>query len=399
MFTAAVVALANSMSGFPGAIFEVDILINDIDKGWEPEGFPEYLQNNASTYANVIGVSFIQPSDLLNTTYDLRPKVGAAIRLLRKQGVAVQLLVGGELSAGWSALASNPTKGAAKALELMKKYSLGIEVDDEAGGDPAGLVKFIQLCYKSKPKGTYISMDVGGTPNGVQKAIIAGAIDSIDWVNLMVSAPAYDQENSVRFGHNDGIPYDKITVAYYAGTWVDNCNTIGKGPGSLGAGLELFHKHGLKGLSVWAVMKGGSYANCKNTSAPGFAATLAALRMPTPAPAPGAPTPSSGPPVCKSISPSAKDSWCQKNCNSQPAYCPKNLCKCGPPAPAPAAPTPPPAPTPKPLPTPAPKPTPQPVPTPGPSPTPSPASCKQRFQVCSTTPCCSGMTCKANQCQ
>ena len=70
-------------------------------------------------------------------------------------------------------------------------------------------------------------MDVAGTPTGVQRGVIAGAIQWLDWVNSMVSAPAYDQGNSVHYSHVDGVPYDKITVAYYAGTWVNNCNAIG----------------------------------------------------------------------------------------------------------------------------------------------------------------------------
>jgi hypothetical protein len=376
------VSNTSNASGFPGPIFEVDMLINDIDKGYEPEGFPEYLQKNASAYTNVAGVSFIQPSDLMNAKYDLPAKVGSAILSMRKQGVAVQLLVGGELSAGWSNLASNPETAAANAIALMHKYGCGIEVDDEAGGSGSGLVKFVQLCHAGKPDGAYISMDVGGTPNGIQKAIIAGAIDSLDWVNLMVSQPSYDQGNSVTFGHADGIPYNKMLVAYYAGTWVDNCNTIGSGPGSIGAGLKLFHKYGLKGLSIWAVMKGGSYNNCKTADAPGFAAALAALRAPTPAPAPTPPTPPTpapGPQQCHSISPSASDAWCQKNCNAAIPYCPSNLCVCGG------------VPTPKPAPTPAPAP---PTPSPGP-----PTPCQHAWQVCSTVPCCPGLSCKSNQCQ
>merc|ERR1719165_11 len=86
-----------------------------------------------------------------------------------------------------------------------------------------------------------------------------------------------------------------MTVAYYAGTWVDNCNSIGSGAGSLGAGLDLYNKYGLKGLSIWAV-GGASYSNCKTTDAPGFAQTLAKLTgsppvPPSPPRPPGPPTP------------------------------------------------------------------------------------------------------------
>lgn len=145
---------------------------------------------------------------------------------------------------------------------------------------------------------------------------------------LQVSAPAYDQTNSVNFAHIDKVPYQKLTVAYYAGTWVDNCNSIGAGPGSLGAGIKLFHKFGLKGLSIWAVMLGGSYANCGNTSAAGFAAALTALRKPPPPTPPTPPTPAPAPEVCKSLHPPTSDAWCQKNCISSPPYCPSSLCKC-----------------------------------------------------------------------
>ena len=41
---------SNISSAFSGPIFEVDMLMNDIDKGWEQEGFPEYLRKRAATY-------------------------------------------------------------------------------------------------------------------------------------------------------------------------------------------------------------------------------------------------------------------------------------------------------------------------------------------------------------
>merc|ERR1712113_1162540 len=116
---------------------------------------------------------------------------------------------------GWAQLQANPEKAAEKAISLMKKHDCGIEVDNEAGGDTVGLIKFIQLCSSGKPNRTHISMDVAGTPTGAQRAVIKGGIDSLDWVNLMVSNPGCDQENSVKFGHQYGIPYNKITVAYY----------------------------------------------------------------------------------------------------------------------------------------------------------------------------------------
>jgi hypothetical protein len=271
----------------------------------------------------------------------------------------------------------------------MNRYDCGIEVDDEAGGNASGLVEFVQLCALGKPNGTYISIDVAGTPGGVQRTCLEQAIDSLDWVNLMVSAPAYDQTNSVNFAHVLAkVPYNKITVAYYAGTWVDNCNTIGSGPGTLGAGLQLFHKFRLKGLSIWAVMKGGSYNGCGNTSAAGFAATLDALRKPPPPTPPTPPTPAPAPEVCKSISPPTTDAWCQKNCIASPPYCPPSICKCsggGPDAPTAAPPPPGPGP-------------PGPAPSPSPGPAPAPG-CKQRFQICSSALCCAGLTCKGNQCQ
>jgi len=225
---------------------------------------------------NVAGISFIQPNDLMDSSYDLPEKVANAVQVLRKQGVAVQLLVGGQISSGWNQLQANPEKAAANAIALMKKYDCGIEVDNEAGGDAAGLIKFIQLCYAGRPNGTHMSMDVAGTPSGPQRAVIQGAIASLDWVNLMVSNPGYDQENSVKFGHQYGVPFEKLTVAYYAGTWVDNCNKMDSGVGGTRAGLALFKKYGLKGLSIWAV-GGMSYHNCKTDDAPGFSQAVTAL--------------------------------------------------------------------------------------------------------------------------
>ena len=124
----------------------------------------------------------------MNATYDLLPEVQAVVTSLRRQDVAVQLLVGGEVSVGWSALLANPATAAAKALELMRKYGCGIEVDKEGGGTDAGggLVKFIQLVAAGKPNNTFVSMDVDGTPTAGQAATIKGAIDELDWVNMMV---------------------------------------------------------------------------------------------------------------------------------------------------------------------------------------------------------------------
>jgi hypothetical protein len=162
-------------------------------QGWQPEGFPEYLQHSAANYTNVAGISFIQPEDLMDASYDLPTEVGNAVRMLRRQGVAVQLLVGGEVSQGWSQLQANPEKAAANAITLMKKYDCGIELDDEAGGNATALVKFLQLCAAGKPNGTHLSMDVAGTPSGVQRGVFQGAMDQLDWVNLMVRlhAPYY----------------------------------------------------------------------------------------------------------------------------------------------------------------------------------------------------------------
>lgn len=309
----------------------MDLFINDPNNGWQPTGWPDYLQHSAANYTNVAGISFIQPADLMNDAYDLPAEVAAAVATLRKQGVIAQLLVGGEVSHGWPSLIANPQKAAAKAIELMKKHDCGIEIDCEAGGDSAGLVKFLELCYAGKPNGTKLSMDVAGTPKGIQRGVIQGGIQWLDWVNLMVSAPAYDQDNSVAYGHADGVPYNKLTVAYYAGTWVDNCNSIGSGAGTLGAGFELFDRYGLKGLSIWAV-GGASYSGCSTTDAKGFSAALARVKQgpkpppPGPGPAPGPP----GPKTCHAISPQASDAYCQKNCNWKPPNCPASLCKCDP---------------------------------------------------------------------
>lgn len=269
-------------------IFQLDLFMNDPADGWQATGFPDYLLTDAAKYMNVAGISFIQPSDLMNDAYDLPAEVGNAVNILRGQGVQVQLLVGGQISSGWNALQGNPQKASSNAIKLMKKYDCGIQVDNESGGDSAGTIEFIKLCYEGKPATVNLSMDVGGTPSGDQRTVIAGAIDYLQFVNMMVSSPQYDQQNSVNFGHQFGIPYEKITVAYYAGTWVDNCNHMGE-PGNcpamggpdcqtLGYGNSLVHKMGLKGLSIWAV-GGASYANCPagKDGPQGFAETMVAL--------------------------------------------------------------------------------------------------------------------------
>jgi len=258
-------------AAFPGPIFQLDLFINDPAAGYQPTGWPTYLASNASQYTNVAGISFIQPSDLMNANYDLPQQVGAAVMSLRKQGVAVQLLVGGEISTGWSQLKSNPSAAANKAISLMNKYNCGLEIDDEEGGNSDGLIKFIQLVANGKPSSVHLSIDVAGTPTSDQVAVTKGSLNYLEWVNLMVSNPGYDQSNSMNFAKADGIPTDKMLLAYYAGTWVNNCNSIGSNgsPGDTARGLQLVQANSLKGLSIWAV-GGASYGNCGTRDAPGF---------------------------------------------------------------------------------------------------------------------------------
>ena len=256
--------------------------VNDITDGWQPTGFPPYLQTNATTFTNVAGLSFIQPSDLMNSSYDLPLNLSNTVRSLRKQGILVQLLIGGELSSGWSALEANPTPAANKAVELMIKHDIGIEIDNEDGGDSSGVIKFIELVYSqtnSTEKGSHhISMDVSGTPTSYQCDVIHACMDKIDWVNLMVSNPAYNQADSIGFAHDDGVPYDKMLVAYYAGNYVMNCETIGTASnyGDTAAGIELVKQYRIRGLSIWAI-GGPSYYGCSNDDAPGFVEAMKAL--------------------------------------------------------------------------------------------------------------------------
>ena len=109
--------------------------MNDPKDGWQETGFPPYLQHDAAKYMNVAGISFIQPADLMNDAYDLPPQVANAVKILRSQGVQVQLLIGGQVSRGWDELQANPQKASSKAIELMKKYDCGMQIDNEAGGD------------------------------------------------------------------------------------------------------------------------------------------------------------------------------------------------------------------------------------------------------------------------
>mmetsp|Transcript_117861 Transcript_117861/g.184173 ORF Transcript_117861/g.184173 Transcript_117861/m.184173 type:complete len:199 (-) Transcript_117861:1362-1958(-) len=64
------------------SVFELDLFVNDPSKGWQADGFPQYLQESAAKYMNVAGISFIQPSNLMDNTYDLPDKVGNAVQVL-----------------------------------------------------------------------------------------------------------------------------------------------------------------------------------------------------------------------------------------------------------------------------------------------------------------------------
>merc|ERR1719229_83780 len=104
-----------------------------MNAGYQPSGWPDYLQKAAANYTNVAGISFIQPSDLMNSAFDLPSNVATVVQSLRAQNVTVQLLIGGEISNGWNQLQSNPTQAANKAIEIMKKYDCGMEIDNESG--------------------------------------------------------------------------------------------------------------------------------------------------------------------------------------------------------------------------------------------------------------------------
>jgi len=263
--------LSDIRASFTGPIFQLDLFINDPAAGYQPTGWPTYMASNASKYTNVAGISFIQPSDLMNPYYDLPTPVAATVNSLRKQGVTVQLLVGGEISTGWSQLKSYPNVAAKNAISLMTKYDCGLEIDDEEGGNTAGLIQFIQSVAGGKPASVHLSIDVAGTPTRDQITVTIATLTLLDWVNLMVSNPSYDQSNSMNFAKADGIPFEKMLLAYYAGTWVNNCQAVGStaNPGDTARGIQLVQENNLKGLSIWAV-GGASYGGCGTSDAPGF---------------------------------------------------------------------------------------------------------------------------------
>jgi len=256
----------------------LDLFINDPAAGYQPSGWPSYLANNAAKYTNAAGISFIQPADLMNDTYDLPGQVADAVNSLRRQGVTVQLLLGGEVAYGWSDLKSNPSTAAGKAIQIMKQYDCGLEIDDEEGGNTAGLINFINSVASQKPSGVHITMDVAGTPTQDQVTTARATLNQLSWIHLMVSNPSYDQANSMNFAKADGFPLNKVVLAYYAGTWVNNCNSVGTAGdvGDTARGIQLYQQNGLKGLSIWAV-GGASYGGCSTTDAPGFSQALSSL--------------------------------------------------------------------------------------------------------------------------
>jgi hypothetical protein len=259
-------------------VFEIDLLV--YDQGYQPEAYPDYIKNNPGDYMNVAGISFIQPSDLMNVNYDLDPQVATVVNELVSKKIIVQLLIGGETSTGWSDLASNPTTAITTAKKLMEKYKIGMEVDNESGSGAEGVITFIEGLRETANKlGTYLSMDVAGTPTADQTAVIKGAINNLDWVNMMVSVPSYDQQNSITYGIKDGIPKNKLLIAFYGGGYIDNCSTMGDETtiGTLAQGLKLKKDNDILGLSVWAICKCGSYKQ-GGCSGKGFLDTMAKLK-------------------------------------------------------------------------------------------------------------------------
>ena len=274
---------STDVSSHAGQIFQLDMFVNDVITGWQATGFPPYLQTNASTFTNVAGLSFIQPSDLMNVSYQLPVNLSNTISSLRAQDIVVQLLIGGQISRGWAALQANPTQAATKAIELMIQHDIGIEIDNEEGGDSSGIIKFIELIYEEiNTRGEdshHISMDINGTPTSEQVAVINACMKKIDWVNLMVSDPGYNQAYSVEYAYDAGVPVEKMIIGYYAGNDdVSNCNTIGQvtNYGDTAAGLELVERYNTRGLSIWAI-GGASYYGCSNDNAPGFVEAMKAL--------------------------------------------------------------------------------------------------------------------------
>eukprot|EP00966_Prymnesium_polylepis_P130880 3026973-Prymnesium_polylepis.1 len=92
----------------------------------------------------------------MDSDYDLPTQVGDAVKTLRRQGVAVQLLVGGEVSRGWSALEANPKQAAAKAIELMKKVFLRLDSNmdpDRTRSSYRILVAAVRLRHRGGQRG------------------------------------------------------------------------------------------------------------------------------------------------------------------------------------------------------------------------------------------------------
>jgi len=259
-------------------VFEIDLLI--YDDGYEPAAYPDYIKNNPGDYMNVAGISFIQPSDLMNVNYDLNPQVATVVKELVSKKIIVQLLIGGEKSTGWPDLAKDPDTAISTAKKLMEKYKIGMEVDNESGSGAEGVIKFIAGLRETATKlGTYLSMDVAGTPIPDQQQVIKGAIHNLDWVNMMVSNPTWDQQKSIDQGIKDGIPKNKLLIGFYGGGYIDNCTTMGDEDtnGTLAQGLKLKKDNNILGLSVWAICACGSYKQF-GCSGKGFFDTMTKLK-------------------------------------------------------------------------------------------------------------------------
>jgi hypothetical protein len=159
---------------------------------------------------NVVVLSFVQPSKLLNKTTDAQTLNGVprgmtaeVVNYFKSRGVRVMLSIGGitYVDAWNQALASNPTQLGLNAAAVAKTLGVGVEIDYEENASPnlAGLQSFINAYRSQNP------YDATGANHAARLTIDLAAGDrwlialtrkaTADWLNT--TTPVLDYANAM----------------------------------------------------------------------------------------------------------------------------------------------------------------------------------------------------------
>lgn len=187
----------------------------DTDNRWMID---RNMNGTYSPSVNVVVLSFVQPTKLMNLTNDSTTVNGipigmntAVVSYFQSRGVRVMFSIGGaSFKNDWEkALNQNPTQLGINAANAAKQFNVGMEIDYENSSNPntAGLQKFVSA-YRS-----VVAYDATGANYAARLTIDLGDGDTYltklasyavtNW--LQTSAPVLDYANAMVAGQKTSV--------------------------------------------------------------------------------------------------------------------------------------------------------------------------------------------------